>query len=339
MKKKIVFSFLIGALFVWLSVRGVKWNEVAETYRSVNWKPLIGLPFLFAISHLFRSRRWRLFLKPLKDIRVSDLFMINAVGFLFIHIFPLRLGEAVRPFLLKRSHGVPFSSGFATIVIERIFDGLVTALILGIGVFTLSKEQQESEMLRMGVQGMAWISFGIFFSALVFLFIAFFQRERALRLVTWSTAILPASWREKIVAMAGAFIEGLRSLPNLRSLFLILLESVGVWVVMIFSFWLIFRAFHLSLPWGSSFTVLGVTTVGMMLPAAPASVGTYHYFLQAGLALYGVVKSVQLAVSVFTHLASVLYVALAGFLCFPAVSISMDELISKVQEQQKTESS
>lgn len=141
------------------------------------------------------------------------------------------------------------------------------------------------------------------------------------------------------MGMVECFIEGLRSLPNVRSLFLILLESLGVWAVMVISFWLTFEAFHLVLPWGSSFTVLGVTTVGMMLPGAPAAVGTYHYFLQAGLALYGVGKATAVAVSVLSHLASVIYVALAGMICFPAVSISMDELLTKVREQQASDSS
>jgi hypothetical protein len=36
------------------------------------------------------------------------------MSFLFIHIIPLRLGEAAKPYLLKKKHGIRMSAGFAT---------------------------------------------------------------------------------------------------------------------------------------------------------------------------------------------------------------------------------
>ena len=55
------------------------------------------------------------------DIPFSPLFAINSIGFLAINVIPLRLGEFVRPAMLKDRHDV-LGQALAAIVMERLLD-------------------------------------------------------------------------------------------------------------------------------------------------------------------------------------------------------------------------
>ena len=52
------------------------------------------------------------------------------------NIFPFRIGELLRAYVLKRNEEVSISSSLATIVVERIFDGLTMLLFVFVALPT-----------------------------------------------------------------------------------------------------------------------------------------------------------------------------------------------------------
>jgi len=77
-------------------------------------------------SHL----AWDYLLRPLKRIPVRRLFPVVVIGYMGNNIFPFRIGELLRAYVLKRNEDVSISSSLATIVVERIFDGLTMLLFV-----------------------------------------------------------------------------------------------------------------------------------------------------------------------------------------------------------------
>jgi uncharacterized protein (TIRG00374 family) len=69
---------------------------------------------------------------PFASVSTWRLFQVILIGFAVNNVLPLRLGELVRTFLLRRSDNVPIASSLATILIERLLD--VVALC---GIMTL----------------------------------------------------------------------------------------------------------------------------------------------------------------------------------------------------------
>ena len=53
------------------------------------------------------------------------MFPITSIGYMGNNIYPARAGEVLRAVVLKRREGVPISASLATIIVERIFDGVV----------------------------------------------------------------------------------------------------------------------------------------------------------------------------------------------------------------------
>jgi len=50
---------------------------------------------------------------------------ITTIGYMGNNIYPARAGEVLRAVILKRRENVSISASLATIIVERIFDGVV----------------------------------------------------------------------------------------------------------------------------------------------------------------------------------------------------------------------
>ena len=62
-------------------------------------------------------------------------------------LFPARAGEVVRAFVVGRREGVSKSAAFATIVLERLFDGFAILVFLGLAPFFLGVDPGRGEAM------------------------------------------------------------------------------------------------------------------------------------------------------------------------------------------------
>ena len=91
---------------------------------------------VYFLAVLVRTWRWDYLLRPLKRIPVRRLFPVVVIGYMGNNIFPFRIGELLRAYVLKRNEEVSISSSLATIVVERIFDGLTMLLFVFVALPT-----------------------------------------------------------------------------------------------------------------------------------------------------------------------------------------------------------
>ena len=53
------------------------------------------------------------------------------------NVYPFRAGEVIRAWVLKRNEDVTISASLATIIVERIFDGLVMLVFVFVSHYLL----------------------------------------------------------------------------------------------------------------------------------------------------------------------------------------------------------
>ncbi|MEF8781687.1 MAG: flippase-like domain-containing protein [Haloarculaceae archaeon] len=87
---------------------------------------------VYALSWPLRGLRYRDILKTLGyhehwDFLTGAVF-VSQTGNL---VFPARAGDAVRAYVVKARRGIPYTSGFASLAIERVFDLLTITLLAG----------------------------------------------------------------------------------------------------------------------------------------------------------------------------------------------------------------
>ncbi len=300
-------SLAIAALFVWLSSRQWPLEPVlcdqvefaratlicsvdAGTGLAVSWtlQPLfVVLAFLVLCAvHFFRVLRWQPLLNPLARFDFATLNRVGAVSFMAVFIFPLRLGEIARPYLISRTGKVRKSAAFGTIAVERVMDGLMMALLLALVLFVLPAGDGSTYLsLRAG----ALVAVAVFASALVLLLVAYVSKSLAVRFVERVAGLVSQALAQRLSGMMEAFIDGLKAMPSARSLAQFLLVTMAYWGINGCFYYLMAEAFGLTdlidLP--AAYAMMAAVAVGMMIPNSPANVGSFWYFLLLPVALYG----------------------------------------------------
>src|ERR1041384_2042781 len=124
------------ALCTWLVwPAAVERGEIHEVLARLRWADfapyLAGYAALQIVVHLCRSLRWNHLLAPLRvRVPAGPLLAISSVGFMAILALPARLGEFVRPGLLRKGKYTTASAALGTVAVERIVDGLIISLLV-----------------------------------------------------------------------------------------------------------------------------------------------------------------------------------------------------------------
>lgn len=274
----------VSALFVWLSLRGTHLREVGEAIARADLRYLALYAVFLLGVHLMRAVRWGVLLEPLARIGFRQLNAFSAVGFMALMILPLRLGELARPVLVAEHLKVKKSAALASVVVERMLDGLAIGLLLVTLLWTLGPEATGGAKLA-GIRTggvLATLGFGC---GLVVLVLAFVLRERAVVLVKRVLRFAPRL-AERVAGMLAAFTDGLRVVPSSRKLGEILLLTAIYWGISGFGLLAVAPAFGFTLTPLQAFTVLGLQVLGAMIPAGPGMVGTLQFFTALGLGLF-----------------------------------------------------
>ncbi len=140
MKKRhiqFIIGVLISAIFIYLSFRRVEFKKLWETLKSIQYIYTIPFVIITFLSMYLRAVRWKYFLLPNYKFNSNRLFSPLIIGFALNGLFPGRVGEFARPYILYKKDNVPFPVGLATVVIERIFDGIIILILFALSLYFL----------------------------------------------------------------------------------------------------------------------------------------------------------------------------------------------------------
>ncbi len=300
---KWVIGITIGALFIWLAAQDWPLDAVVGNGLVLDgwvlvspnaWRfDLAYLPIflgILSVIHVLRVVRWFPLLQPLmsqpEQLDFWRLNRVSAVGFMYLFVLPLRLGELARPILLSKGGDVRMSSVLATCVVERVVDGLiVVAMLFVVLLYLPGRATSTFGEIELG----ALFALIVFGGALLVLFGMYIAREWTYR--TLRTLISPFSTNiaNAIISLLESFHQGLAALPSPKHFLTFVSWSLVYWVLNAYGYFVLaqgFIGFDISLL--ASFAMMCCVVVGMMLPNPPANVGVYWYFLLKPLALYGV---------------------------------------------------
>lgn len=302
-------GFLLTGLFLVLAVRNLDLAAVARELASVDYWLLAPAAGCTLSGYLLRTLRWRVILWPVQRVSWRTLFGILMLGFAANNILPARVGEVVRAYSLGRKTGAPVSAGFATIVVERVFDGLTLLALLALAL-QFAPVGRDDERLRLVEVG----SIVIFAGALVALVALLTLRRRALAALGWLSRPLPAGLGHRLVGIAESFLVGLDCLrrPGVMAQSAVL--SLLVWSCEAASYALVARAFNLGLaPLQQLNAVLFLVVfvnLGIMIPSAPGYIGTFQFFARLALLPFGIAGELAFSLAVLAH--AMQYVLVTG---------------------------
>ncbi|MFI5375064.1 MAG: lysylphosphatidylglycerol synthase transmembrane domain-containing protein [Candidatus Rokuibacteriota bacterium] len=276
---------------------------VGGRLRETLWGFLALSVALNFLSLWARARRWRYLFAP--GARSGHLFRALLVGYMGNNLLPLRAGEIVRIYVASR-HGPRFWTAFATVVVERVLDGLALGLLVG-GVLLVVAVPGE---LRWSI--LLFLAVDLLGILLLVLIAAAPNASRALI----ETFFHRIGWLEgRMLSMLGTMTEGLRGLRSPRHVIPITLYSVGIWFFLALSVWTGLHAAHLDLPLAAAWTVLAFLGLGVSLPSSPGFVGVIQAATVLALALFAVPRTEALSFSLLLHASQFFPVTALGLVC------------------------
>ncbi|MBU0515345.1 MAG: flippase-like domain-containing protein [Proteobacteria bacterium] len=289
-----------GALWLFFANEHLTWAGVVGALKGTNLYWLFWSVVVFLFSFWLRALRWHYLLAPIKRISSGPLFSALMIGFMANNLLPAHLGELVRAYVLGRRESVSKSSVLATVVVERIFDGLTILTLFLVSIFFFLEPSSLVINFERGTGGFwNWIAGpapladylspagSLDLRLLALLVLAFYlvamagvivirvRRRWVLGPAEWCCRFLPAALGQRVIGLLGSFVEGLRFNRG-RDLFWIVFYSFGVWLTLGFHVWLLCWSLGIDLGFAGAVFVEMAIAIMVMIPAAPGYVGTHQ---------------------------------------------------------------
>lgn len=301
----------ISLLLLVLLLRKIDFVSLATALGRLDLRYLgaaIGLTF---VSYWLRAVRWRYLLIHDRVLPLSSLYPATIIGYMANNLFPARLGEFVRAWVLAEREQLQTPAVFASLVIDRLFDGLSVMVMLGCVLLNLHLPpgmEQATALLKAG--GItALVFYLLVMSMLVLLKL---RPVMTLKLVGHLLKPFPVILSERLIPLVGSFLEGLQLSRHRRHHAAVLLSSVLIWISATLPIQLILLGFGIHLPLTAAFFIMVLLVFAVMVPAAPGYIGTYHLACYTGLSAYGLPDTQAVSIALVVHGVGFFPVIVAG---------------------------
>lgn len=301
----LLIGIAISAFFIYLALPGLHLNEVVQSMRTANyWWLLPGIAVYFA-GLWVRSWRWHYTLRDIRSVPTARLFPLVCIGYFGNNVYPFRAGELLRSVVLKGTEKIAISSSLATVLIERIFDGLVMLLFVFIALPFVPMPPEYRRLVII-------LTLLMIAATAAFIWMAV-RPQRIIGFYTWfATRVLPSRIRVHVDNLFERFLVGLGSLRNPQDVVMIFATSVVIWLLETVKYWFVMHAF----PFEVGFLVLmlmnGLVNLATTLPSAPGYIGTFDTPGIETLAAFGVDRDLAASYTFTLHAALWLPVTIVG---------------------------
>lgn len=321
---KLVFQILLGlafsGLFVWLAARNVEWESFRDQAAQMQWGYVALYGLILSVAHILRLIRWSMTVRAIAPVPWRRCLSVCAVGMLAVFAMPARLGELVRPLAITRGQDINFGQATATVVVERLVDGLMMSAILFGTVMLLDASLVPQEFIISG-----YVASGVFGGASVGLLVAalaFRWVEKPLRALLGK---ISEGLAQRVVGTIEGFFGALRLLGRGGVASVYLLITATVWLLSGLGLWVLLQTLPEvtgGLPLLAAFATLSMLVVGIMIPAGPGTVGVFHWSVVFGLQMFSVEQSAGLLIATTLHLMVALVNLIWGGLGWLSYSVS-----------------
>lgn len=309
--KTLVFAALGVGLLIF-AFRGVDLHAVGREMQQakLSWFALsMAVGYAAVIS---RGMRWKLVLDSM-GYQTTSWRATHAIGigYLINMVFP-RAGEVARATALRRSDKVPVDVLLGTIIVERLIDLIMMAILLGITVLLTYPELQKllasTQSAPSGDEGgFPWIPVvGLLLGLASWL----------LRRRFFETAI-----GQRVQTFLRGLAHGFTSILRLHNPWAYLGHTLFIWGAYFVMVYVCFFAMpateHISIDQG--LFVMMAASLGIVVPV-PGGVGAYHYLVAKALEVLSIPYVEGLAFATLVHASQAIMLMSTGVIGFLGLS-------------------
>ncbi len=323
MNKKItniIIGFLlgIGFLFLWIKLIDVK--QVITYAKNLNITFLILAGFFYLTAYVFRSLRWRTLLSSFVKISVIRAFLYWMSGNFLNYLIPIRAGEIIRSYFLKKSDDIPISQSLPSVFLDKMFDSM--AILIVIVLIPIMKIKLSGYLIALIV--------AISLLLLVGLFVIFYSvksEEKIVLLLKKLFSFLPEKYYDKIKDKIELFVKGTALFKNHFSLFpkVVFYSFAAVFFDSMF-FLFMFKSFGQPINYLQILFGYTLIYLSYIIPQPPAQIGSNELIMLLIFSVgMGYDKSMVSAIMMGSHIFTAVILISVGLIGFAYSGVKIKE--------------
>ena len=319
-------GILLSVALLYWAFRGIDWRQVASELRRAN----ISLLLLSAVAATgifpLRARRWRTILDPVEpNIPFGKLWRSTAIGMMVSNVVPARAGELARAYALSREvPRVPFSTAFASLAVDRVFDALIILLLMfGAMLDPRFPSEGGQTVARLAAAGVTFV-----IAVLAVLYLIVFFPARMISLYELFARRVAPQFEERGRAILVAFAGGLSVLRNPARFVAVLWWALLHWLLNALAFWIAFRAVGIDVPYSAALFIQGIIAFAVAIPSSPGFFGPFELAGKLGLGVFGVPDAQAVTWAVGFHVLSFIPITIIGAYYFARLGLHFRDIQS-----------
>ena len=261
-------------------------DKIMLDISNANYGWLILIMIFFMITNIIRALRWKMMFKAIgyspSMLNLFGTVMINYLANLGVP----RSGEVIRAGLLSNYEDIPLEKVLGTIFTDRIFDVIMLFIVIVLAMFFGGSEfiTYLNDNIDLSSKINSFLShpvlvISVILLSIISLWLVWKNRSKALE----------SRVGKKIRSLFVGFSDGVQSVRGVSSIPLFIFYTVAIWVLYYLMTYLAFFSFTATSGLGpiAGLVVFVFGSLGIVIPT-PGGMGSYHYLVGEGLALYGV---------------------------------------------------
>ncbi len=306
---KLIASAIITVCIV-LGLRrgGLKFIPEGGNFSHVKWWAVPAYVLTLFGVNWYRAVRWRFLLRSIAEVPKKRLLAVSWIGFAAILIMPFRIGELVRPYMMRTTGkreadgrvvgAITMPAATGSVVAERVVDGLYLSIVLAIALLTVPHLEPLPEKVVglpvsvAQVRHAGFAAVGVFATALTVIAVYYWARDFARRATLAVFGIVSPKLAEKLASMAENLADGFHFFSRGKDALGFLWETTLYWFFNAFGTWIlawgcgVIHADGSPITFGESCAVMGMVCIAILVPGPPGLLGTFQLGLYAGLTMY-----------------------------------------------------
>ena len=309
------------AIIIWI-VHKIDLVLLRNSFAELKLYWVVIMAAVYLLGFVIRGVRWYFMLSPIKHVGLRIATEGVVVGYMANNILPARAGELVRAIFVGVKESMSKASVLGTVLIERVFDGLV---IVGILVFCslLSKPGNPQHGVVSSVIVAGCFIFG--FAVSIVLVGAKRRAWIEINMVRFMR-YLPGEISKKSLEVISNLLNSLSFLKSNKNFLVISILSIMIWCIEGLVFWIGFFAFRTSANLIMAYFILAFVNLWMLLPSAPGGLGVFQGGAVLAFSLFGLAPEIALSYSIVVHLVMILPITLIGLFIINLYGISIRKI-------------
>ena len=308
---------------------------------GVSW-PIRGLRYRDILDSMGFHEQWEF---------LTGAVFISQTGNL---VFPARLGDGVRAYVVRARRSIPYPSGFASLAVERVFDLLTITMLAGAVMVGLAATGSVGELLAaltgdmvggdtaQSGQTAIYVAAAVGLAAIGAVAAIVVSARTEVTLVRAAIGRLSDdSYANYVAGIVEGFVADIQTVTANGSAFVrVGVGSLAIWSLDVLTALAVFAAFGYSLTpslIAVGFFAVSVGNLAKVLPLTPGGVGLYEgafTIIVAPLTPVGVTTA--LSIAIVDHAVKNAVTIIGGVVSMAWLNVSLTTAVDKAQAVDKT---